>query len=141
VKIRFKRVHPDALPKRPRAGDAGFDLKAMIMSKDNEYYVEYDTGIAVEIPEGFVGLLFPRSSISKYNHDMANSVGVIDAGYRGTIKIRFRKLDITEHDRFYKIGDKIAQLVIVPLPHVEFEEAKDLSHTDRDGAGFGSTGD
>lgn len=132
--IKYETRHSAArVPFKATVGAAGFDLTAVTI----EYcysYTEYDTGIAVAIPEGYVGLVFPRSSISKkYQMSLANSVGVIDSDYRGTIKLRFR-----EPADGYEVGDRIGQLVIVPIPQVTFEEGY-LDETNRGHGGFGST--
>lgn len=141
MKIKVKKTHPDAeLPKYANPGDAGLDLHAMVFLKENDLYTEFDTGIALEIPEGYVGLLFPRSSISNYDCMLANSVGVIDSGYRDSIKVRLRKLNLTGEDLHYKIGDKIAQLLIVPSVKAELVEVKKLSKTKRSENKFGSSG-
>ena len=92
----------------------------------------------MEIPEGYVGLVFPRSSISKTDHYLRNSVGVIDSGYRGEIKIRMSTPLLGGVE--YKEGDRIAQLIIMKLPWVNIEEVEELSDTDRGDGGFGSTG-
>lgn len=146
MKVKFKKTHPDAVaPYRAHSDDAGFDLFAVdIKYKTDaslegvrlyEYY-EYDTGIVVEIPAGYVGLVFPRSSVSKTVLRLCNSVGVIDSGYRGNIKLRFAG-GKGEH---YRVGDKIGQIIIMPLLDVDFEETSTLSETDRGSGGFGSTG-
>jgi dUTP pyrophosphatase len=106
-------------------------------------FMEYGTGIAVEIPTGHVGLLFPRSSITKAPSGVSlkNSVGVIDSNYRGEILVRFEK---PTHETYGVnipvVGDKIAQLIILPYPTVHFEEVQELSDTNRGDGGFGSTG-
>jgi dUTP pyrophosphatase len=141
MKIKIKKTHPDAeIPKQANPGDAGLDLHAMVFLKENDLYIEFDTGIAIEIPENHVGLLFPRSSISNYDCMLANSVGVIDPGYRDSIKVRLRKLNLTEEDLHYKIGDKVAQLIILPVAKVELVESKDLSCSERGSKSFGSSG-
>lgn len=138
------------LPRRMSEGAAGFDLVAtdngtFLASYDST--VEYDTGIAVAIPDGYVGLLFPRSSISNSQWSLANSVGVIDSDYRGPIKLRFRYhgvkhgIEVTHDDVPYSVGDRIGQLVITPAPTVYFEEVDDLDDTTRAYGGFGSTDD
>ena len=140
MKVNFKKIDRHAVIPRQTAGNAGMDMTA-IKSELNDYYVEYDTGIAAEIPEGYVGLLFPRSSISKTSLVLANSVGVVDSSYRGTIKFRFK--NIAKHHKtahIYTIGDRIGQLVIIPYPSIESVEVKELSETDRGEGGFGSTG-
>lgn len=141
--VRFKRLHVDAVaPTRAHPTDAGYDLTAFSREYNAEYrYWEYGTGIAVEIPEGFVGLLFPRSSISKTNLTLANSVGVIDASYRGEVKLRFREAyrgDLTFPN--LKVGERCGQLVIMPIFAGDMVEADELSETPRGEGGFGSTG-
>ncbi len=132
-----KKLHEDAvLPKYAKEGDAGLDLVAINKVK-HELYNEYHTGIAMEIPEGYVGLVFPRSSISEKQSLFANSVGVIDSSYRGEIKIRMREVESLGN--CYNIGDKIAQIVIVPVPSIVVAEVNNLSKTDRGEGGFGST--
>lgn len=139
LKVRFKKLHEDAVtPSYAKAGDAGLDLTAIRMTptKAGVPFIEYGTGIAVEIPEGYVGLVFPRSSISKLEDFLLkNSVGIIDSGYRGEIMMRFSK----SHEH-YNIGDKIGQLIILPYPMIQLEEVEELSSTDRGLGGFGSTG-
>jgi len=135
--IKFKRLHPEAkAPVRAHDGDAGWDLTACDFDH-SEDVTKFHTGIAVEIPPGFFGLLRPRSSMSKTCYAMASS-GVIDAGYRGEISIPLR--EIGGGCSTYKIGDRICQLVILPLPEVEFVEAEELSASQRGTGGFGSTG-
>jgi dUTP pyrophosphatase len=139
MKVKIKRLHKDAvIPVYAKPGDAGLDLVATnIISFDKEQVV-YGTGIAVEIPEGYVGLVFPRSSIRKYEQYLSNSVGVIDSGYRGEIQATFNSRFYA--DVKYKVGDKIAQLIIMPYPHIDFEEVNELSETERADGGHGSTG-
>lgn len=139
MKVKIKRLHKDAvIPSYAKAGDAGLDLVATSIISFDKEQVTYGTGIAVEIPEGFVGLVFPRSSIRKYEQYLSNSVGVIDSGYRGEIQATFNSRYYA--DVKYKVGDKIAQLLILPYPSIEFEETNELSSTERGDGGFGSTG-
>lgn len=140
LKIKFKKLVDHAfVPEYAKPGDAGMDLIAIDSYKNLDYeFIEYGTGIAVEIPEGYVGLIFPRSSISKTPHTLANSVGVIDSGYRGELKLRMRYKESRE-DMEYSFGDKIGQLVVIPHPKIELIESKVLSDTDRGSGGFGST--
>lgn len=111
------------------------------VSNDQYYYWEYGTGLAVEIPKGFVGLIFPRSSVSHKNQYLANAVGVIDSGYRGEIKLRF-KMDVSpsKKQQRYQIGDKIGQLIIMLYPIIMPTWAEELGETSRGNEGFGSTG-
>ena len=140
MKVLFKKLVPEAVkPKCGKPGDAGADLVATSADMFKGQMV-YGTGLAVEIPEGMVGLVFPRSSVRNYNLSMSNSVGVIDSGYRGEIMITF---NITEKDKFpatYNIGDRIAQLVIMPVPLAQYVEVEELSETSRGTEGHGSTG-
>ena len=141
LKVKFKKLVSHAFtPEYAKVGDAGLDLTAIDCYKDHDYrFVEYGTGLSIEIPEGYVGLIFPRSSISKTSHTLANSVGVIDSGYRGEIKLRMRYEDNRE-DMEYGFGDRVGQLIIVPYPTIELSEVSDLSTSDRGEEGFGSTG-
>jgi len=137
MKVKIKRLHPDAVvPSYAKAGDAGMDLTAVEMEREWNI-VTYKTGLAIEIPEGHVGLLFPRSSVYKTSMVLSNCVGVIDSGYRGEIMLKFRS---TESNKAYEVGDRVGQLIIMPYPQVEFEEAESLSETDRGHGGYGSTG-
>jgi len=144
VKIINKSGYPT--PCYAKDGDAGIDLTATEMFYDEYGNICYKTGLFMEIPKGFVGLIFPRSSISKYITQLTNCVGVIDSGYRGEIMFKF-KPSFHYHNRdtelstpdVYKVGDKIGQMIIMPYPQIEFEEVEDLSETDRGTGGFGST--
>jgi dUTP pyrophosphatase len=138
IKVKFKKVSDRAeMPFYAKKGDAGMDLVATTLMRTGKYF-EYGTDLAMEIPQGYVGLLFPRSSISKTDHSLRNSVGVIDSGYRGEIKLRMSIPNLGERE--YNIGDKVGQLIIIKLPWVEIEEVEELSDTDRGEGGFGSTG-
>lgn len=137
MKVRMKRLNDDAIiPRYAKPGDAGMDLTAVWINQQMEI-ITYGTGLAVEIPTGHVGLLFPRSSIYKTGMSLTNAVGVIDSGYRGEIMMKF---EMTDSDAMYKVGDRIGQLVIMPYPEVEFEEVDELSETSRGAGGYGSTG-
>jgi len=137
--VRFKKLSKKAVtPQYAKLGDAGMDMVATSLVKGEVYY-EYGTDIAVEIPEGHVGLLFPRSSISKTKQILANHVGVVDSGYRGEIKFRFKKL-AWDNGEVYNVGDKIGQLIIMPYPTILLKEVSDLSETQRGDTGFGSSG-
>ena len=140
MKVHFKKLVQEAqTPKFGKPGDAGADLTATSMNLSMDDHIVYGTGLAVEIPEGMVGLVFPRSSVRNTTLLMANSVGVIDSGYRGEIMITFKMVNKTEVVG-YTIGDRIAQLVIVPVPLTNYVEVDELSETERGIAGHGSTG-
>lgn len=141
MKVLFKKLVPEAeKPKFGKPGDAGADLVATSVEERNDHQVVYGTGLAVEIPEGMVGLIFPRSSIRNYELVLSNSVGVIDSGYRGEIMATFLKGKKHNPDEIYKVGDRIAQLVIMPVPLVQYTEVAELSETNRGTGGHGSTG-
>lgn len=141
LKIKIKKLASHAIiPEYAHNGDAGLDLYCIDRYENVHYnYIEYGTGLSIKIPEGYMGLLFPRSSISKTCHTLANSVGVIDSGYTGEVKVRMR-YDKDKEYLQYEVGDKIAQLIIIPYPIIKFEEVKELDQTDRGTGGFGSSG-
>lgn len=138
--IKFKPLHPDAVaPSKAHTTDAGFDLVCTSVIEDRRHNcVSYGTGLAIEIPLGHVGLVFPRSSVYKEDIDLTNCVGVIDSGYRGEILMKYRILQ--PHIHRYSVGDRIGQIIILPYPDIEFVESVELSDSDRGANGYGSTG-
>lgn len=137
MKLKFKQISDWAqLPKHAKDGDAGMDLTITSIHSDGLKETHH-YGLRVEIPEGYVGLLFPRSSIHKSDMRLSNSVGVIDSGYRGEIKAVF---DEQINGQPYITGDRSAQLVVVPYVTCETEWAEELSTTERGINGYGSTG-
>lgn len=141
LELKVKRLYPESkMPYRKHKEDAGLDLYIHSI-KVTDKYVSIGTGIAVEIPDGYVGYLFPRSSVYKTGLDLTNCVGVIDSNYRGEIKAEFR---ITDWDAFetdgYELGDRCIQLIIMPYPKVLVREVDELSESNRGTKGFGSTG-
>ena len=139
-KVKIKRLHKDAvIPSYSRQGDAGMDLVATSKFYDDFDNVCYGTGLAIEIPEGYVGLLFSRSSISKTDLTLRNSVGIIDSGYRGEITFKFNNILMSSCEP-YNVKERIGQLIIIPYPTIGFEEVEELSTTERGAQGFGSTG-
>jgi dUTP pyrophosphatase len=156
VQLKIKKLDPKAvIPVRAKPGDAGMDITVIsgpTFVSDNEegyHYVEYGTGLAMEIPEGYGIFGFPRSSASKTALSQANAVAVIDSGYRGEVKLRFKidalmMMAIERGDAKklaqYKPGDKACQIVVLELPKVEVLEVEELSSTERGEGGFGSTG-
>ena len=145
MKVKIKKLHPDAvIPKYAKESDAGMDLVATSVISNTETQITYGLGIALEIPEGFVGLVFPRSSIRNTNLQLSNSVGVIDSGYRGELQATFNKLfdskDVVNGFGMYMPGDRVCQIIIIPHPQVELLEVDELSDSDRGTGGFGSTG-
>jgi len=169
IQIRIKKLSENAvIPSYAHTTDAGLDLTAITKEPDVCGIMSYGTGIAVEIPQGYVGLLFPRSSIYKKQMLLSNCVGVIDSGYRGEVKFKFRTTlrdtigrsflgrlknlffgkygkelyttNFFDEKLNYNIGDRIGQLIVIPYPKVEFIECEELSESDRGKGGYGSTG-
>lgn len=144
MQVKVKRLVPEAVvPKYAKPGDAGLDLTATSIATDEHGNIVYGTGLAIEIPVGFVGLIFPRSSNSKTDLYLTNHVGVIDSGYRGEIMFKFRPSTNTHLDGYptiYKVGERVGQLIVMPYPQIELSESDTLSDTERGEGGFGSTG-
>jgi dUTP pyrophosphatase len=144
MKVKIKKLHPEAVvPKYAKPGDAGMDLTATSKLFDDAGNVVYGTGLAVEIPVGYVGLIFPRSSNAKTDLYLTNHVGVIDSGYRGELMFKFRKSDSTKNfqeARLYEVGDRVGQLIIIPYPQIEFEETEELADSQRGVGAYGSSG-
>ena len=142
LNVNIKKLDERAvIPKYAKPGDAGMDLTAISWERDDYDNFVYGTGLAIEIPEGYVGLLFPRSSNRKTNVYMTNHVGVIDSGYRGEIMITYKDRDYDGGMRLpYYIGDRVAQLIIIPYPTINLVEVEELSKTERGEGGHGSTG-
>ena len=143
MKINIKRLTETAiLPERGSAYAAGYDLFADVAENVEIQPHEtkmIGTGLAMEIPEGYFGGIFARSGLSsKEGLRPANCVGVVDADYRGEVKVALH--NDGEVVREIKAGQKIAQLVVVPFLGVEIDEVEELSETVRGVGGFGSTG-
>lgn len=143
MEIKFKKLSETAvMPKRAHATDAGIDLTVSRITQEinecGQLIIVYHSDIAVEIPEGYVGLLFARSSIANKSIVPTNCVGVIDAGYRGDIMSKMRSTtDVVP--AIYKTGERFAQLVIMPLLNYDIVEAEELADSDRGEGGYGST--
>lgn len=141
MKVRIKKLNKDAVtPEYAMPGDAGMDLYAVSRERDEFGNEVYHTGLAFEIPEGYVGLLFPRSSVCKKDMYLTNSVGVIDSGYRGEVTFKYRPVQCYHNPEVYRAGERVGQIMILPYPQVEFEEVRELSTTARQEGGYGSTG-
>lgn len=124
------------LPKQMHVGDAGFDLVANSRKVDLENNcIIYGTGLRVEIPRGYAMFIFPLFSCYKHAAIMANCVSVISSGYKDEVRVVFKGMNAC-----YKLGERIAQAVILPVPEVEYVDACELSESDRDEGGLGSTG-
>lgn len=140
MKIKIKKLHPDAvIPSYAKKGDAAMDLTAVEVNR-GDGYIQYKTGLAIEIPEGFFGLIRPRSSVSTKDLVFSTS-GVIDSGYRGDLMVRFKiNTQPNKVADIYKTGERVCQLLILPYPPIELEEVDELTETERGAGGYGSTG-
>lgn len=137
-----QRLDPRAvLPTRAHPGDAGLDLHALEPAELGPgERASIGTGIAVAIPDGHAGLVLPRSGLAaRHGISVVNAPGLIDAGYRGEIRVLLLN---TDRERSWKLeaGDRIAQLVIAPVALPEPLETEELSSTTRGVGGFGSSG-
>lgn len=170
LKVNIKKLHKNAvIPSYAHSTDCGLDLTAVSKTFDEHGNVVYGFGLAFEIPEGYAGFIFPRSSNYKSGLLLTNSVGVIDAGFRGEVTAKFAPRSVSaipqriwhrlkffftgktegydmtiwchfSDNNNYNIGDRVAQMVILPYPKVEFNEVDELSETERGNGGYGSTG-
>ena len=141
--VRFKKINPKAsIPTYGSSYAAGCDLSACIdqaISIPPHTTIKVPTGLAIELPENTVGLIYARSGMATKRHlAPANKVGVIDADYRGEIIVALH--NHSEEAQTIEVGERIAQLVVAPFYHVEFEEVDELSETVRGEGGVGSTG-
>lgn len=167
MKVKIKKLDPRAvIPAYATDGSAGMDLVATSKAIDKYGNIVYGTGLAFELPKGYVGLLFARSSNTKTNLLLMNHVGVLDSDYRGEVTFKFRPLyhkvlntawlwfcknilrrksapvmvRSWDGHNVYSVGDRVGQLVIIKHPNIEFVESEELSKTERDCGGYGSTG-
>jgi dUTP pyrophosphatase len=139
--VSIKRLHPDArIPSMAYAGDAGLDLSSvdrLVLRPGRRSMV--GTGLAVAIPAGHAGFVQPRSGLAaKHGIAVVNSPGLIDAGYRGELRVVLLNTD-PERDFTIEVGDRIAQLVILALPRIELVEVDELPGSERAERGFGSS--
>lgn len=138
MKIKIKLTETAAkLPYHATDGSAGYDLYATRIITETTTQIRYGTGVAVEIPKGYCGLIFPRSSICNRGLQLSNCVGVIDSDYRGEITAVF---NLQYPYQIYEVGERIAQMVVVPCETLDFEVVNELEETKRGIGGYGSTG-
>lgn len=151
--VKFTRMGDEVpAPHRAHPTDAGVDLTAQAVFAADSRITDWDrttiapnerktigTGVRVAIPKGYVGLLFARSSLgAKRGLDPANAVGVIDSDYRGEVMVRLR--NTSANAATVERGERVVQLVVVPVNRLPWREAEDLTTTERGEGGFGSTG-
>ena len=156
MEIKIKKLKENAvIPSYAKQGDAGMDLTATSKWYDDNGNTCYGTGLAFEIPEGYFGLLVPRSSNAKTDLRLTNSSGILDSGYRGEVMFKYRNDNFSRMDgglrnhlmmgdiafnNEYEVGDRIGQILVLPYPEIEFVEVEELSETERGEGGYGSTG-
>jgi dUTP pyrophosphatase len=141
MQVNFVRLDPELeIPTRSHIGDAAIDLQSRIdLSLDPGERAAVPTGIAVAIPEGFAGLVLPRSGHAlRAGIGVVNGPGLIDSGYRGEVTVLLINHGAERVD--FARGDRVAQLAVVPIPEVEWMEVEDLDVTMRGAGGFGSSG-
>lgn len=144
MKVKIKKLVENAvIPQYAKDGDAGLDLTATSVEQKGEKVICH-CGLAFEIPQGYFGLVVPRSSNAKKDLLLTNSAGVIDSGYRGEVtavfKMTTKPMGVLVLPKIYQVGERFAQLIILPYPKIEFEEVDELSETERGTGGYGSTG-
>ena len=140
VMVKVKKLDPNAvIPSYSKVGDAGMDLTITNIKENTSFSITYGFGIAMEIPKGYVGLIFPRSSVRNQDLILSNCVGVIDSGYRGELQSTFKKTQGLDSIS-YNVGERGAQIIILPYPTIYMTEVPELSDTERGTGGFGSTG-
>lgn len=139
MNVKVKKLNENAvIPKYSKPSDAGLDLVATEIQFISPKQIRILTGLAFEIPDGHVGMLYPRSSIVKTGLRLSNSTGIIDSNYRGEVMLVFDVVDWNQSH--YKVGDRVGQLIILPYPKISLDETDVLSDTDRGSGGFGSSG-
>ena len=146
--VKIKKLNEFAeLPAYSKQGDAGMDLTCTEVYLDSSGCYVYKTALAVEIPQGFFGLLVPRSSVANKSLILSNHAGILDSGYRGEIMFKYKpnyqyflQSDESKNQKIYSVGDRVGQLIILPYPTIEWEVVDELSDSDRGAGGYGSTG-
>ena len=141
MQVTFQRLHPEALaPSRAHPGDAGWDLAAVVsVTLGPGERSPVPTGLAVAIPEGYAGLVIPRSgNARRHGVGVVNAPGLIDSGYRGEITVLL--INHGPESVTFRAGDRIAQLVLTPVPEIDWVEQEELDETPRGEGGFGSSG-
>ena len=143
MELKFKKLNEKAvLPTRSHGTDAGLDLTTYGFTQEvdasGKLVLVYHTGLAVEIPDGYMGLLFMRSSVANKSLTLTNAVGVVDSGYRGELIGKF-KITTDSIPTVYQEGERVMQLIVLPYPEVVPVFADELSDGDRGEKGYGSS--
>ena len=142
VRVPIKILSRDAqIPHMAYNGDAGVDLRSVeriVLEPQERAMVA--TGLAIALPEGYAGFVLPRSGLAaKHGISIVNAPGLIDSNYRGELKVILLNTDPNESFTI-EIGDRIAQLIVMPVPTINFEQVKELTESQRGESGFGSSG-
>ena len=136
--MKIKLIENGKMPVRMTGGACAFDCWARSYEPIPEFrQIRYWLGFALEVPEGFAALILPRSSICRTSMRLTNGVGLIDRDYRGEVSAVFDV--IGDGNLLYGVGERIAQMLIVPAPIVQLEQVDELSETGRGNGGYGST--
>ena len=142
VRVPIKILSRDAqIPHKAYNGDAGVDLRSVehIVLKPQEHAM-VATGLAIALPEGYAGFVLPRSGLAaKHGISIVNAPGLIDSNYRGELKVILLNTD-PDNSFTIEIGDRIAQLIVMPVPTINFEQVEELTESQRGESGFGSSG-
>ena len=143
MEIKIKKLHKDAVvPTFATDGSAGLDLTAVSFKQETDesgkLVLVYHTGLAIQIPKGYVGLLCMRSSVAKKSVALVNAVGILDSDYTGEVLLKF-KITTDALPTIYQPGEKCAQLVIIPYLRTDIKITEELDETTRGDGGFGST--
>jgi dUTP pyrophosphatase len=139
MQVNIKLFEGGTMPVKIHETDAGFDCYARSKKNRNEYQVEYELGFSIEIPRGYMGLMFPRSSICNFDLILSNCVGVVDSGYRGEVKAVFNRIN-SPMEKDYEVGERVCQMIIIPYPEIELIQVDELGTGERGANGFGSSG-
>lgn len=142
VRVPIKILSRDAqIPHMAYNGDAGVDLRSVerIVLKPQERAM-VATGLAIALPEGYAGFILPRSGLAaKHGISIVNAPGLVDSNYRGELKVILLNTD-PDNSFTIEIGDRIAQLIVMPVPTINFEQVEELTESQRGESGFGSSG-
>ena len=142
VRVPIKILSRDAqIPHMAYNGDSGVDLRSVerIVLKPQERAM-VATGLAIALPEGYAGFILPRSGLAaKHGISIVNAPGLIDSNYRGELKVILLNTD-PDNSFTIEIGDRIAQLIVMPVPTINFEQVEELTESQRGESGFGSSG-
>ena len=141
LQVKFKKLNPDAkLPVKGSLDAACFDVYAVSALAEYGGKVTYGLGFATEIPKGYMGILIPRSNLTKHRWVMNHSTGIIDSDYRGEWMLKLSSIGDIFEPLPYAIGDRVGQIYFIPVLPTTFEEVEELGSSERGEGGFGSSG-